>query len=88
MSTRAKTRRQAAGLDGEPTGSTVAAYISKYASKPAEEFGVDLVDGLDPYACGDCLVAGDSCVFHAGFAEGWDSCMEHVTRWATGSDAA
>jgi hypothetical protein len=48
--------------------------------------GEHLVDGLDPYACEDCLTLGDACVFHVGFAEGWDSAMAHVTRWATGLD--
>jgi hypothetical protein len=55
-------------------------------SEAAAPGGDRLGEHVDPYACADCLANGDACVFHAGFAEGWDSCMEHVTAWALGRD--
>jgi hypothetical protein len=46
--------------------------------------GDDLGDLLDPYQCVECLAAGDSCVFHAGFAAGWDACAASVARVVNG----
>jgi hypothetical protein len=48
--------------------------------------GDGLSERMDPYSCRACLIEGDLCVFHAGFAAGWDTCMEHVSAWALGDD--
>jgi hypothetical protein len=63
--------------------------VNRTASRTRSRKGTDthaLGVELDPYACGDCLVIGDACEFHAGFAAGWDTCMEHVSRWVLGND--
>jgi len=40
--------------------------------------GDDPVEGGDPYACADCMSAGETCEFHAGWAAGWDACAVFV----------
>lgn len=46
------------------------------------------LDEVDPYACEACLAAKDICVFHSGFAEGWDACAAAVARVAAEDDEA
>jgi hypothetical protein len=40
----------------------------------------ELVDGMDPLECARCLIAGDACHFHAGWAAGWDACAAYVAQ--------
>jgi hypothetical protein len=42
-----------------------------------EVFG-DEPEEFDLYACDACLAAEDICVFHQGFAKGWDACVAAV----------
>lgn len=47
-----------------------------------------IVDEVDPYACDACLAVEDICVFHSGFAVGWDACAAAVARFAAEDDDA
>jgi hypothetical protein len=44
------------------------------------EVAGDDPEEFDPYACDACLAAEDICVFHQGFAKGWDACVAAVAR--------
>jgi hypothetical protein len=35
---------------------------------------------LDPQDCPDCLAAADICLYHRGWADGWDSAASVVGR--------
>jgi hypothetical protein len=37
---------------------------------------------VDPYDCDACLAVEDICLFHRGFATGWDACAAAVARVA------
>ena len=40
----------------------------------------ELPEGGDPLECGECVVRGDVCEYHRGWADGWDACTELVAR--------
>jgi hypothetical protein len=42
--------------------------------------GSDELGELDPYACDACVQAEDICLFHRGFATGWDACVAVLAR--------
>jgi hypothetical protein len=44
------------------------------------EAAADESEEFDPYACDACLAAADICVFHQGFAKGWDACVTAVSQ--------
>lgn len=39
---------------------------------------VDLVGVIE--GCAECVASGAECVFHAGFAAGWDACAAMMAR--------